>query len=190
MELIDVIDSKNNKTNRKEEKTIIHRDGLWHREVIAWIINGNYDLLIQKRASNKKQLPNKWGCTAGHIIAGEEVEDAIIREVKEELGLKVEKKDLELLRVTPLSKKYSESQNNNYYEYAFLIKTNNNIEEYIIRKEELSEIKYITIEELEEKIKNKDTSIVDGMYEPWYAELVQKILQDIKERRTKNKEVI
>ena len=52
-------------------------------------MNEKGELLLQKRAANKKQNPNKWGVCAGHIDAGETVEVSAIRELEEELGLKV-----------------------------------------------------------------------------------------------------
>ena len=39
MELLDVVDENNNLTGKQEEREIVHRDGLWHREVAIWIMN-------------------------------------------------------------------------------------------------------------------------------------------------------
>jgi len=186
MEYIDIVDSENNNINKIEERTIVHRDGLWHREVTAWIINENGEILIQKRVATKKQSPNRWGCTCGHVIAGESVEDGMMREVKEELGFDVLKEDLKLLKITKFSKKYSETQNNNYYEYSFLIKTNKKIEELKPNKEEVSEVRYITIEEFEEKIKNNDGFLAEMLYEHDYNKVVNEILVSIKSQEYSN----
>ena len=46
---------------------------------------------------------------------------------------------------------------NNRFIYMYLLKTNRKINEYRIQKEELSEVKYFTIKEIEEAIHNKNT---------------------------------
>ena len=49
-------------------------------------MNEQGEILLQKRASTKRQEPNKWAICAGHIDAGETVENAILREMEEELS--------------------------------------------------------------------------------------------------------
>lgn len=82
MEYLDVVDENNNLTGKIEERNIIHEKGIWHREVAVWIMNEQGKILLQKRASTKKQEPNKWAICAGHIDAGETVENAILRELE------------------------------------------------------------------------------------------------------------
>lgn len=150
MEILDVVDENNNLTGRTEDREIVHRDGLWHREVGIWIMNEEGKLLIQKRSANKKQAPNKWCITAGHIDAGEDPLEVVKRETLEELGLELKNDDIEFLFIIKKSKKHSETQYNNNFQYIYFTKTNKKISEYTIQKEELSELKYITIDELEE----------------------------------------
>ena len=53
------------------------------------IFNSDSELLIQKRQSFKETYPNLWDITAGgHVISGETSEEAIERELFEELGYK------------------------------------------------------------------------------------------------------
>ena len=175
MEYLDVVDENNNLTGKTEERNIIHEKGIWHREVAVWIMNENGEILLQKRASTKKQEPNKWAICAGHIDAGESVEDAIIREMEEELGIKISIKELEFLNIY---KKQSDLPNNikNYnFQYMYFLKTNWKIENYKIRLEELSEIKYITFEELENIIKNKYENMTFAKQE--YMPEIMKILR-------------
>ncbi len=60
MELLDVLDEEGNMTGKVEDKDVIHEKALWHKEVDAWIVNEQGEILIQKRAATKKQAPNKW----------------------------------------------------------------------------------------------------------------------------------
>lgn len=156
MEILDVVDENNNLIGKTEDREIIHRDGLWHREVAIWIMNEKGELLIQKRSANKKQAPNKWCITAGHIDAGEEPLDVAKRETLEELGLSLTNEDIEFLFVAKKQKKFSDTQYNNNFQYMYFAKTNKKISEYKIQEEELSEVKYISIDELERMIEEKD----------------------------------
>lgn len=155
MELLDVLDEEGNLTGNKEDKDIIHEKGLWHREVCALIRNRKGEYLIQKRAATKKQAPNKWGMTAGHVDAGEDFEEAMIREIREELGIEVALEELTPLATFKEAFENETTTNNNYTRYYFY-ETNRKIEDYTICLEELSELKYITIEEMEEAVEKKD----------------------------------
>ena len=73
-------------------KSEAHRLGLWHRCFHCWICgsdSGGFYLLLQRRAATKDTWPNYLDVTAaGHLAAGEETLDGL-REVEEELGLRI-----------------------------------------------------------------------------------------------------
>ena len=160
MEYLDIVDENNQLTGKTEERNIIHEKGIWHREVAVWIMNEKGEILLQKRAANKRQEPNKWAICAGHIEAGESIEDSIIREMEEELGIKVNINQLEFLKIY---KKQNDIPNNNIknynFQYMYFLKPNWNIEDYKIQLEELSEIKYVPFTEFEDIVKNKDKDV-------------------------------
>lgn len=57
-------------------------------EICAWIIIDNLGrILLVKRKYNLKSLPNYWGIPGWHIENWETLEEAVIREVKEEVWL-------------------------------------------------------------------------------------------------------
>jgi isopentenyl-diphosphate delta-isomerase type 1 len=59
-----------------------------HPVVHLHIFNKNGELLLQKRSANKDIQPNKWDTSVGgHVDWGETVEQALMREVREELGI-------------------------------------------------------------------------------------------------------
>lgn len=66
--------------------------------VIVAVINGNRILLTRSVG----WIHQYWGLIAGHVKTGESAEDAAIREVREEVGLKLS--DLQLLGTYPLKK--------------------------------------------------------------------------------------
>lgn len=159
MEYLDIVDENNELTGKTEERNIIHEKGIWHREVAVWIMNEKGEILLQKRASTKKQEPNKWAICAGHVDAGEAVESAIIREMEEELGIKVSIDELEFLNIYKKQDNLPNNIKNYNFQYMYFIKTNWKIEDYTIRLEELSEIKYIPFTEFERIVKNKDERV-------------------------------
>lgn len=155
MELLDIVDEKDNLTGEKADRKIIHEKGLWHREIVVHIINEKKEMLIQKRAATKRLCPNMWALCAGHIDAGEIPIKAAIRELEEEIGLAVDEDELTYIGIQKTSKK-RDGVINNHFKYIYLVKTNTKLEDFKIQCEELSEIKYISIEELIEVIKNKE----------------------------------
>lgn len=88
MELIDVLTPDGAPAGSRKPKADIHRDGDWHRAVHLWIVQRDGRVLLQKRAAVKENWPGKWDVSvAGHVSAGEEPEDAAVRETREEIGL-------------------------------------------------------------------------------------------------------
>jgi 8-oxo-dGTP diphosphatase len=69
------------------------------------IIRKDGKMLFQLR-DNKKNIsdPNKWGLFGGGMHINEIPEEAIIREIKEELGVRINKKDLSLIMKIPFFK--------------------------------------------------------------------------------------
>jgi len=65
-------------------------------------------VLIHKRDDKTEHSPNKWDYFGGAIEQGETVEEALTREIYEELGIWIDKDGLELL-----------SQENNIYYIVF-----------------------------------------------------------------------
>ena len=94
-EKVDVLDASGRFTGEIAWKSEAHRQGLWHRCFHCWIsapgdASGGPYLLVQRRAVTKDTWPGRLDVTAaGHLAAGEEPLDGL-RELEEELGLRVE----------------------------------------------------------------------------------------------------
>lgn len=150
MELIDIVDENNELTGQVEDRWIAYEKGLWRRTVSCWIMNEKGEILLQKRAGDKRKNPNKWAKTGGQVDAGETVEEAIFREVKEELGIEVPKEQIKVIDI------HKSNDKNKRFSYNFIFVVNYKIEDYILQKEEVAEVKYVTIEEMELAKKNND----------------------------------
>lgn len=63
---------------------------LLHPVVHCVIVNRAGDLLLQRRSKDKDIQPGKWDTSVGgHVGRGEAVQDALVREVGEEVGLTI-----------------------------------------------------------------------------------------------------
>lgn len=69
--------------------------------VAAAVFNTEGQILLQKRKD-----VNQWGLISGHVEFGESVEEAILREIKEETGTKAEITRLIGVYSSPLSQTY------------------------------------------------------------------------------------
>lgn len=156
MELIQIVDKNGNFTGEVMDKEEAHDKNLLHNEVAAFIINGKGQVLLQKRSVNKRFNPNKWALCAGHVDAYESFESAILREIKEEIGIDVNPNEL----MSFGEREFTIRDLNSHITYFYYVKLNLNEKDFIIQEEELSEVKWFDIDKVIEMIKLKDESIV------------------------------
>lgn len=154
MELLNYYDENNENKLGTLEREKIHKNNLWHREITVWILNEKNQVLLQRRSPLKKNGANKFSLLAGHIGTEEKEIDAALRETKEEIGLEIKENDLILLDIYR-----NEQNNNNCFSYTYLLKTTAKIEDMVMQEEEVSELKFISIEELEERLDKMDKEI-------------------------------
>lgn len=69
----------------REERSIVHRDALWHKTVHCWL----YDKLGNIYFQIRKKEGKFYTTASGHIQAGETVQEGFAREIKEEIGIDV-----------------------------------------------------------------------------------------------------
>lgn len=138
------------------DKEIAHRDGLWHKAIHVWIINDKNEILLQYRCAEKKLYPNMWDTSfAGHIGAGESSIDAVIREGKEELGIDVNLENLEFLMTMVEKVRFREIVSNEFID-IYILRQNVDIEKVALQKEEVSDAKYVSIDEFFEIVDRGD----------------------------------
>lgn len=77
------------RTGVMKQRSLVHRDGDWHRSVDVWVgVPSSRQLVLQKRSAHKDTNPNCWDVSAaGHITGSDSSLDTAVREVQEELGL-------------------------------------------------------------------------------------------------------
>ena len=154
MELLDVVDEYGNLTGEVMEREKVHDLNLLHWEIAVFVINNKKQILLQKRAATKRFNPNKWGLCAGHVNSGQGIDDTALKEVEEEIGLKLASDELHILEKMEVKKRKTNSHLTRIY-YVVC-----NEENFIIQTEELSEVKWFNIDDVIEMINNKDESLV------------------------------
>ena len=152
MELIDIVDENNELTRQVEERWTAYSKGLWRRTVSCWIMNEKGEILLQKRTATKRRNPNKWAKTGGQVDSGESADEAIYREVKEELGIEIPKEQIKVLDI------YKSDEKNKRFAYNYLFVINYKIDDYILQTDEVAEVKYFSIEDMEFAKKNNDVN--------------------------------
>lgn len=160
-EFFDVLTEKGQYTGNIETREQCHKQGLWHKAVVVFIINSKKQVLLQRRSPNKKMWPNMWDITAGgHVLAGEFGFQAIIREAKEELGLDLNKNDMTFIGSSISTNIKGDITNNHFNEY-YIARKDIDETELKLQEEEVSEVKWIDKDEIIEKIKDNYNSITD-----------------------------
>src|SRR5215467_8275715 len=88
-EIFDVVNERDEVIGRKP-RSEVHRLGLMHRATHVLVFNKRGQVFLQKRSMNKDRQPGLWDSSAsGHVDSGEDYDDCAVRELREEIGLKV-----------------------------------------------------------------------------------------------------
>ena len=160
-EKFDVLTETGEYANRIESREDCHKYGFWHKAVAMFMINSKGQVLLQKRSANKKLWPNMWDITAGgHVLAGEFGFEAIIREIKEELGIDIEKNDILFIGSATSNNIKGDVINNHFNEYYIITK---DIDEskLTLQLEEVSEVKWFEKDDIVNRIKNNFYGITE-----------------------------
>lgn len=90
MEYWDIYDANKQRTGRTMKRNDwCLKDGEYHLSVLGVVARPDGKYLITKRVMTKAWAPGWWEVSGGAAQAGEDSEDAVLREVREETGLDV-----------------------------------------------------------------------------------------------------
>jgi isopentenyl-diphosphate Delta-isomerase len=154
-EILTLVD-KNDNVIGEELREKCHKQGLWHRASTIFILNSKDEVLIQKRAPNMSH-PNRW-CTSasGHVLVDESYEQAAKRELKEELGIECEFKEIGKLAERTIGRP---DEIENEYNMVYVCYHEG---PFNPQKEELAEVKFISIPELRKEIEQDRNNFTPG----------------------------
>lgn len=145
MEKYELVDKNGNKTGKVLTNIEVRDpnnipDGYYLSVVGVVIINNKNEILLQKRSRFKRVNPSKWGICGGKVDFGETTIEAGIRETFEEIGIALNKDELKFL---------STNKNEKAHFTVYYVRKNVDVNKCKIQENELEEVRYFKIEELE-----------------------------------------
>ena len=138
-EIFDLYSADRRPLNKVGKRGATFLSGEYHLAVMGILVNGNNELLITRRSENKPGA-GKWECTAGSVLAGENTKQAIIREIKEEIGVNVEVHDRDLIGYF-----FEEDAIFDIWKIAVSF----TIEDLVLQRSEVDAARYLKLDELE-----------------------------------------
>jgi isopentenyl-diphosphate Delta-isomerase len=88
-EWFDVVNERDGVTRRATRREV-HATGLWHRAVHVMVFDARGRVFLQKRSMLKDLSPGLWDSScSGHLDAGEDYDAAALRELGEEIGVRL-----------------------------------------------------------------------------------------------------
>jgi isopentenyldiphosphate isomerase len=98
-EIFDVVNERDEVVDRKPRREV-HARGLLHRAIHVLVFNSRGETFLQKRSMTKDREPGKWdSSSSGHVDSGEHYDACAVRELREELGLIIEKAPKRLFKI-------------------------------------------------------------------------------------------
>jgi len=83
-----LVDDEGNSIGKASRSNVHSHPGMLHPVVHLHVINRKGEVYLQKRPANKDIQPGKWDTSVGgHVALGESIENALLREAREELGI-------------------------------------------------------------------------------------------------------
>ena len=153
-EFFDVCDEAGLPTGETVGRKRAHSEGICHRTAHVWIARfheGRYQILLQKRSSEKESFPGKLDTSsAGHIPAGSEPVESALRELEEELGIRAVPGDLEFcgqFRIQYEKVFHGKPFRDNEVANVYLCRKKVDIADMTIQKEELDGVYWFDLEE-------------------------------------------
>ena len=146
-------------TGRSETKTAAHLQGLWHPVAQIWLCRtkpgpsgqdkGEIEFLLQLRSGEKDNFPNCWDVSvAGHVSAGESIEEGALRELYEELG--IELTDLHFLFRMPYYAHYENGLHDCEWQHVYLAYLDADFDssQFRLQQSEVSAVRWVTLAQL------------------------------------------
>lgn len=153
-EYFDILDDQGNPTGEKCSRFQAHTQGLWHRTVHIYLfrkIDETVEFLVHLRSKTKDLAPNKWDTRfGGHLKTGENIEDALVTEIKDEIGLEL-KPDNFIQGETQKSDKFP----NREFVSVFYYNHNDGLEKLKFDDGEVQEVRWMKSQDIINSIQEK-----------------------------------
>ena len=145
-EIWDLYDADRNPLGIKHVRGRRLRKGTYHIAVGIWTVNDEGKILITLRSDKKQDWPGLWENTAGSVLAGESSRQGAVRELFEETGIRASEDELVLIGT---------ERTRNAIGDCYMVRKNVDIEDIVLQEGETADAKWVTLEELDDMIKNE-----------------------------------
>ena len=159
----DLYDANRNPLGRTIKRGEAFADGEYYVCSEVWIQNSEGNLLVTQRHPDKK-AGGLWEFTGGGVLAGETTKQAAVRELEEELGVRVDESELSLLEVY---------QQRHYFMDIFVVKKDLDKGTVMLQPEEVVDAKWVSHEELLQMIEEKQVVWSVGLRYGKYGEMLR-----------------
>lgn len=177
-EFLEVYSPEGTKTGQKKSKSEIHRKGLFHSTVHVWIFTEEGNILIQKRSKKKELNSGVWDVSvAGHVKFNENIKKAAKRETLEETGININTKDLLKIGVYRSINIHPTAIDKEFF-HTYILKIDKNSINLDFKNNEVDDLKFISIEEMESLIKEENNKIFIGKNRKYYSDVLKSIKFD------------
>ena len=177
-EFLEVYSSEGTKTGQKKSKSEIHRKGLFHSTVHVWIFTEEGNILIQKRSKKKELNPGVWDVSvAGHVKFNENIKKAARRETLEETGININTKDLLKIGVYRSINIHPTAIDKEFF-HTYILKIDKNSINLDFKNNEVDDLKFISIEEMESLIREENNKIFIDKNRKYYSDVLKSIKFD------------
>ena len=177
-ELIDILDADGKPTKRTAMKSVAHREGLFHPTVHVWLYTNNGQILLQKRSKTKDTHPLLWDVSvAGHIAAGEDIEESALREVQEEIGLSLATNDLQKIGIFKSVFEHSPSLIDCEFHHTYLCELKVPLKQLKRQESEVEDLQLILLTHFSKDIRDKPE-----LYVPHDMNYYRSVIQAIKRK--------
>ena len=165
MEILDIYDENRiftGKTMNREKGKIALKDGEYVIHVKCWILNNENKILLTQRKVDKYN-GGMWEPTGGLAVSGETSIQAIKRELYEEIGLKVQENKLNLI---------DSYRDDHFFRDVYLIKDNIKLDNIKFIDGEVSDAKYVTMDEFKEMLEKKKINSWNESFIQLYGKMI------------------
>jgi isopentenyldiphosphate isomerase len=98
-EIFDIVNDRDEVIGQAPRKEV-HARGLWHRAIHVLVFNARGQVFLQKRSLKKDTAAGKWdSSSSGHLDTGEDYDACAVRELREEIGLRLDAPPQRLFKV-------------------------------------------------------------------------------------------
>tara|TARA_R110002049_G_scaffold261807_2_gene437866 strand:+ start:785 stop:1336 length:552 start_codon:yes stop_codon:yes gene_type:complete len=157
-ERIDILDAYGNSIGKTAMKSDAHKNGWYHATTHIWFYTAKKEVLLQQRAKNKDTHPLLWDVSvAGHIGARENILDAAIREIKEEIGLAVLKTNLHKIGYFKSVHKHSDTLIDCEYHHTYICELKVTLSTLQKQDSEVNDLRLLPLLQFEKELQNEDS---------------------------------